>query len=438
MSQIQRLTSFPLAGAVSWRIGAPPPWRGYVPRATPSDAVLADPVVWTADFSVGVYARAGAAAALGAVLATARSSPAIMQGADGLLHSFGNDQPPVLPGTGLDLRGQVVNLAFHSEKFSNWVGQNSAATDDAVTSPLGTSTGGSIATGTSNVRHGRDSNNITFANATVYTLSVYAKAGTHRYAQLVFGGGAFGSNAYANFDLQDGIVGTVGSSATAGLVPLAGGWYRLWITATTTAGASTIAALYLVQSAAAARNEAYVGTGTVLHAFGGQVNAGALAPYVPTGGAASATRLATDCSVPDFAALVAAGGLQDGFTATARVALASLSASAPRAVFSMGADADNCVTLLIGTDNVARLIVRKAGADEVVLAASAFSSAGEKEIAISAVPGAWSIAATGVTGDASADAETLPSLDVCRIGSRFGGVNYLGGVLLDADIARAA
>lgn len=124
---------------------------------------------------------------------------------------------------------------------------------------------------------------ISFANATVYTFSFYVDYTNWQFVQLLFGAGAFGAQAYANFDIQNGAVQTVGSTATAAIEDVGGGFYRISITATSTAAASVVAALYMVQAGNSARAESFLGsTSNNVNAFGAQVETGSTANiYAP-------------------------------------------------------------------------------------------------------------------------------------------------------------
>jgi hypothetical protein len=60
-------------------------------------------------------------------------------------------------------------------------------------------------------------------SAGVYTGSVYLKAGTNNFAQLLFIGD---TTSFVNFDISAGTVGTSGGTATGSIVSVGNGWYR--------------------------------------------------------------------------------------------------------------------------------------------------------------------------------------------------------------------
>jgi hypothetical protein len=95
-------------------------------------------------------------------------------------------------------------------------------------------------------------------NGVTYTHSIYAKKGTNNFIQLAGTGGIYtAGNVFANFDLNNGVVGSVGAGSTATITNVGNGWYRCTMTATATATASGNAILIcLVESATASRAEA--------------------------------------------------------------------------------------------------------------------------------------------------------------------------------------
>jgi hypothetical protein len=139
---------------------------------------------------------------------------------------------------------------------------------------------------------------VTTTNGTAYTFSFFVKSAGRRYAQLAFGTTSFGSTAFANFDLQDGVVGTIGAAATATITPAPGGYYRCALTSTASSAASNAAFLAAITSAAAARAESYTGDGVSgLNVWGAQLETGSVATsYIPTTTAA-ASRGADQASI---------------------------------------------------------------------------------------------------------------------------------------------
>jgi len=96
------------------------------------------------------------------------------------------------------------------------------------------------------------------AGATQWTASIYAKAGTHGFMQILH---ASNPDYFANFNLTTGVVGTKGVGVpTSTITPVGDGWYRCSMTFTP-AAASTIR-FNVVSSASAVYNESWTPAGT--------------------------------------------------------------------------------------------------------------------------------------------------------------------------------
>jgi hypothetical protein len=187
-------------------------------------------------------------------------------------------------------------LYLQSQDFTSvsWVKSGMSITANNTTSPDGT-TNGSLATasGGSSVRLLLQ--NFSATTGFSYTFSIYAKKNTNDFIQFAGASGVFPSTAYANFDLNNGVLGTVGSGATATITSVGNGWYRCTMTATATSTATTSFGYYLISSATAIRTELNT-LSTSLYIWGAQVEAGAyVTTPIPTT-TASATRIADSFS----------------------------------------------------------------------------------------------------------------------------------------------
>jgi hypothetical protein len=169
------------------------------------------------------------------------------------------------------------NLIIRSQEFdvaAGWSANGISITTNSTTAPDGTSTASTLSESATTSQHFNGSASSSFPNSTVYTQSVYAKAGTVSVLQLVFASGPWGVNAYANYDLSSGVLGTVGSSATATITSVGSGWYRCTLTATTTAAANGAGVILTLcnNSTTAARVPSYAGnTASNIYIWGAQL-----------------------------------------------------------------------------------------------------------------------------------------------------------------------
>ena len=153
------------------------------------------------------------------------------------------------------------NLLTYSQDFtqSSWTQSGlTSVTASATTAPDGTNTGQLITPNGNSGNHGLIQ--VSSASTVGKTVSVYAKAGTNNYIQILFGGNA---NPWANFDLTNGAgaVGSTGTTTTASIVTLANGWFRCILTTSSTT--ATDFRIFIVTSSTAIRAEANTLTTTV-------------------------------------------------------------------------------------------------------------------------------------------------------------------------------
>ena len=216
-------------------------------------------------------------------IALSRASTATYYDQLGVLRTASANQPRInyVPDTGaVDgflVEPQRTNLVLRSEEFDNayWAKTNATVTANTIVAPDGTLTGDTLTTsGAATIQ--RISRSV--AGIGVYSFSVYAKKGAASYIQLLNNGTA---NTQANFDLSLGVVGTVGTAATATIDDVGNGWYRC--TASITTAADGAWCVYIVQSASAAYNSAYSATVVDIFIWGAQLEAGAFpTSYIKT------------------------------------------------------------------------------------------------------------------------------------------------------------
>jgi hypothetical protein len=176
-----------------------------------------------------------------------------------------------------------TNLLTYSEQFDNaaWTKTQTTVSANTTTAPDGTNTAETL------LEQAISGIHIMFQNSTItggveYTFSVYAKY-NGRVLQINASSALFGLNVFANFDLQNGVLGTVGSAASASITNAGNGWYRCSITGTATSSGSGGMAIALVKTTTSVRNESYLGVVTNgAFIWGGQVETGVLTDYIAT------------------------------------------------------------------------------------------------------------------------------------------------------------
>ena len=196
------------------------------------------------------------------------------------------------------------NLLRYSEQFDNasWTKSNSSVTANSTTSPSGITDADTLtADGTSN-RH-EVTQLISFTSGLAYTFSVYIKKNTNDFAQLTLGGVAFSSLPFANFNVNNGTLGSTGGSATSTITSVGNGWYRCTLTATATATQGDRVYLVMTTSPTSIRRESNT-LSTSVYLWGAQLEVGSYATsYIPTT-TASVTRNQDLCSKTGISSLI--------------------------------------------------------------------------------------------------------------------------------------
>ena len=222
---------------------------------------------------------------------TAAVSVGPVSGLPRLDYSGGASCPSLL------LEPQRTNLALYSEQIDNaYYGKiNSSITANATISPDGYTNADKLVDDTTNGYHAFETSGISTSIGAVYTVSLFAKKGEKSILQILFDGGDVSGNPRANFDLQNGVLGSVDAAITATITDYGNGWYRCTATATS-AVTSLIPIFCIVNSATSSRVENYVGNGTDgLFVWGAQVEAGSYATSYLNTLSTAVTRVADDC-----------------------------------------------------------------------------------------------------------------------------------------------
>jgi hypothetical protein len=141
----------------------------------------------------------------------------------------------------------VTNLCLQSETFSSvtWVKTSSSVTANTTTAPNGTLTADTL-TGNGSINNHDVRQNISVVAASTYAISIYAKKDTNNFIQLVGANGFFGTNVWANFDLNSGVVGSIGTSTTASIENVGNGWYRCVMVGTATNAGSLSSTIFAI------------------------------------------------------------------------------------------------------------------------------------------------------------------------------------------------
>jgi hypothetical protein len=187
---------------------------------------------------------------------------------------------------GLLVEPSRKNHLDYTEAFDNgaWVADDVTVTANSVAAPDGDTEADTLAENTANSDHYvYQTTSDAISSGTTYTCSIYAKAGTATVLQIGGTGLGFDLESYANFNLSNGTVGSVGTSTTARIEALPNSWYRCIMSAPANGTTSTPVFFALVDNnASAARGLSYTGSSRGLYIWGAQLEPGAYATsYVP-------------------------------------------------------------------------------------------------------------------------------------------------------------
>lgn len=220
-------------------------------------------------------------------LGVVRATSATFVGSNGLIQTASNNIARLDYYNGscpsILVEPQRTNLILQSDMFEHvtWGKSSSSISANTTISPSGIQNADTfIANGTSNLH--AVTQNVSVVSGTTYSYSVYAKKNTNNFIQLTFSVAIFATNVFANFDLNSGVVGTVGAGATASIQSVGNGWYRCTIIATAIATATNLAIVSLVTSTTSPRNETNT-LSTSVFLWGAQLEAGENpTSYIPT------------------------------------------------------------------------------------------------------------------------------------------------------------
>lgn len=160
---------------------------------------------------------------------------------------FDYDRPTLNP-QGLLIEPAFTNLILQSNYSASWTTSRATITANNTSGITGTNTAGTfIEDATASNTH-VSSSTVTFAAGSTYIIGSVFKAKGRDWVALRFPASAFTSALTAYFDLQNGVVGSVTSPATSGIVNLGGGWYYCWTKATATASIAASAQVFIASA----------------------------------------------------------------------------------------------------------------------------------------------------------------------------------------------
>jgi len=219
----------------------------------------------------------------------ARDSTGTFVGSNGLIQSAAVNQarfdhnPLTGESLGLLVEEDRTNLNTYSEQLDNgvWSGglENGTVTPNTAIAPDGTLTADKFVPTAGSAAHGVGR---TIAAPASSAVSVYVKYAGQQFVQFHLGQFAL-TQAWATFDILNGVTGTTGGSTISSTITNAGnGWYRCSFTRVN-AGTAAFG-FYIVSSASAGFATASTGDGTSgIHIWGLQLEAGSFpTSYIPT------------------------------------------------------------------------------------------------------------------------------------------------------------
>ena len=192
-------------------------------------------------------------------------------------------------GTGsLLLEPQRTNLVPYSEDFSQWL--NSTSNLDVPSNVTQTNPSGGSESGFININNGVSATKFIYKSisttSSIHTQSVFFKYHSRQWIQLLSGG----TSHYANFDIQNGVVGNV-SGCTATIEDYGSGWYRCTATLSS-AGTPINLAITVIDDDATSRIPVSTGTGSY-YVWGAQTEVGDYATsYIVSNSGSTTTRSA--------------------------------------------------------------------------------------------------------------------------------------------------
>lgn len=212
--------------------------------------------------------------------------------------------PATLLPRGLLIEEARTNIMLNSQMFTGWSPSAASKTQNALAAPDGSLTATKITEDTSATAE-HYLNSATISSAVVnapLTFSCYVKDAGRRYGGIQLFDNTTPANTYfALFDLTLGTLtatalGGAAAAGSASITPVGAGWFRVSLTVTLSATATTGAFARLKMCNVSGGGAVYTGDGvSSLYSWGAQLESGAFpTSYIPTtsGAATRATEIA--------------------------------------------------------------------------------------------------------------------------------------------------
>jgi hypothetical protein len=157
-----------------------------------------------------------------------------------------------------------VNLLTKTEQFDDaaWSKSSVSLSAGFVPSPDGGTNGKLVIPTATSAQHLLNSPSVAVLSGQTLTHSFYAKAENYRYLQLAWPGSSVSGNPRANFDVLDGVLGSVDAGVTASITAVGDDWFRCVATVTFATNTNTSVGINFISSATAGRSQVWTADGT--------------------------------------------------------------------------------------------------------------------------------------------------------------------------------